>query len=182
MANIIIVFPKEEEAKMVKNILLRHGYHVVGTCTTGSQALNIAETLRDGIVICGYKLIDMIYKELREYLPRNFKMLLISSPRYISDRKENNEIMYLSIPLKVYEFITAVETMEKEYTLAKNMRKNKSAPHSKSEIEIISKAKELIMFRNNMTEPQAHKYIQKYSMESGRNMIETAQMIIKIMK
>jgi len=182
MANIIIVFPKEEDAKMIKNILLRHGYHVAGICTTGSQALTIAETLRDGIVICGYRLIDMIYKELREYLSSNFKMLIISSPRYVSGRKGNNDVMYLFMPIKVYEFMAVIEIMEKEYILAKNMQKNKLVFHSKSEIDIIRRAKELIMFRKNMTESQAHKYIQKYSMENSRNMIETAHMIIKIME
>ena len=32
-----------------------------------------------------------------------------------------------------------------------------------------------------MTEAEAHRYIQKCSMDSGTNMVETAQMIISIM-
>ena len=38
------------------------------------------------------------------------------------------------------------------------------------------------MGRNNMTEEEAHRYIQKCSMDSSTNMVETAQMVIAMMK
>ena len=34
------------------------------------------------------------------------------------------------------------------------------------------------MERNQMTENDAHKYIQKLSMDSGNNLVETAEMIL----
>ena len=37
------------------------------------------------------------------------------------------------------------------------------------------------MERNNMTEEEAHRYLQKSSMDSGTNMLETAQMVLTIM-
>ena len=36
------------------------------------------------------------------------------------------------------------------------------------------------MDRNNMTEADAHRYLQKCSMDSGTNMVETAQMIMSL--
>ena len=36
------------------------------------------------------------------------------------------------------------------------------------------------MERNNMSEREAHRYIQKCSMDSGTNMVETAWMIISL--
>ena len=47
--------------------------------------------------------------------------------------------------------------------------------------EVISQAKELLMARNNMSEAEAHRYLQKSSMDSGTNMVETAQMVLSIM-
>ena len=32
-----------------------------------------------------------------------------------------------------------------------------------------------------MTEPEAHKYLQKCSMDNGTNMVETAQMILTLL-
>ena len=47
--------------------------------------------------------------------------------------------------------------------------------------EEIRKAKELLMTRNNMSEEEAHRYLQKSSMDSGANMVETAEMVLSIM-
>ena len=41
-------------------------------------------------------------------------------------------------------------------------------------------AKELLMDRNHITEEEAHHYIQKISMDSGTNMVETAEMILEL--
>ena len=45
---------------------------------------------------------------------------------------------------------------------------------------IRDRAKTLLMERNNMTESEAHRYIQKCSMDSGTNLVETAQMVISL--
>jgi response regulator NasT len=37
------------------------------------------------------------------------------------------------------------------------------------------------MERNSMTEEEAHRYIQKRSMDNGTGMVETAQMILSLM-
>jgi len=46
---------------------------------------------------------------------------------------------------------------------------------------IIDEAKKLLMNTRNMTEEEAHRFIQKSSMDSGTNMVETAQMVLQIM-
>ncbi len=45
---------------------------------------------------------------------------------------------------------------------------------------LIDRAKALLMERNGMTEEEAHRYIQKCSMDSGTNIVETAQMVISL--
>ncbi len=37
------------------------------------------------------------------------------------------------------------------------------------------------MARNHMSEEEAHKYLQKCSMDSGTNLVETAGMVLSIM-
>lgn len=58
MTNIIVVLPKLEDAKNIKNILVRNGFHVTGIGNSGAQALSQADDLNDGIVICSYRLPD----------------------------------------------------------------------------------------------------------------------------
>ena len=73
MVNIIVVFPKLEDAKNIRNLLARNGYSVIGVCCTGAQVLQITDNLEDGIVICGYRFNDMMYADLRESLASSYR-------------------------------------------------------------------------------------------------------------
>ena len=72
MTNIIVALPRLDDAKGLKNVLVRNGFQVAGICTTGAQAVSQADGLNDGIVICSYKLTDMVYSQLLEFLPQGF--------------------------------------------------------------------------------------------------------------
>ena len=45
----------------------------------------------------------------------------------------------------------------------------------------ISNAKMMLMQRNHLSEDEAYRYIQKLSMDSGTNMVETAQMLLMLL-
>ena len=49
MTNIIVVFPKLEDAKNIRNILARSGLQITAVCTSGANALAAMEGLNDGI-------------------------------------------------------------------------------------------------------------------------------------
>ena len=51
MSGIIVVFPKIEDAKSIRNLLVRHGFEVTAVCTTGAQALYQADDMGSGIVV-----------------------------------------------------------------------------------------------------------------------------------
>ena len=80
MANIIVAFSKPEDAKSIKNILMRNGFEVIAVCTSGAQVLSQMEGLNSGIVVCGYRLTDMLYSELRDCMSPESAMLMIASP------------------------------------------------------------------------------------------------------
>ena len=54
------------------------------------RALQSANELGGGIVICGYRFVDMMYTELHEYLPDQFEMLLVASPANCGERDLEN--------------------------------------------------------------------------------------------
>ena len=56
MTRIIVAFPKVENGKNIKNVLVRNGYQVVCVCTNGAQVIQEANGLQDGLVLCTYKL------------------------------------------------------------------------------------------------------------------------------
>ncbi|WP_066715190.1 ANTAR domain-containing response regulator [Clostridium sp. Marseille-P299] len=180
MLSIIIAFPKIEDANNIKNLLLRNSYDVNAVCTTGAQAISIANELDEGIVISGYRLSDMLYREINGYLPKGFEMLLIASPAKLSECSEGN-IVSLSMPIKVQDLLNTLQLMTYNYMRRKKKEKNKPRQRTEQEKEVIKKAKLVLMERNNMSEEEAHRYIQKSSMDSGTNLIEMAEMIISML-
>lgn len=180
MLSIIIAFPKIEDANNIRNLLLRNSYEVNSVCTTGAQAISIANELDEGIVISGYRFPDMLYREVNGYLPKGFEMLLIASTAKLSECSEGN-IVSLSMPIKVQDLLNTLQLMTYNYMRRKKKEKNKPKQRSEVEKEAISKAKMLLMERNNMSEEEAHRYIQKTSMDSGTNMAEMAEMILSMM-
>ena len=172
MTNIIVAFSKPEDGKNIKGILVRNGFQVVAVCTSGSLALSAAEGVGSGIV-------DMMYDELRQYLPAAFDMLLISSPSRLEGQAPGN-VICLPMPLKVHDLISTLEMMVQAQVRIRRKMKNRPRERSSEERRLIDEAKALLMERNNMTESEAHRYIQKCSMDSGTNLVETAQMVISL--
>lgn len=180
MTNIIVAFPKQENARNIKKILMQNGYQVNAVCTTGAQVLQNAGELGGGIIICGCRFADMMYIELHEYLPPQFEMLLVASPANYGNPAVEN-LVRLTMPLKVNELLQTVEMME--YTIMRRRKKARSKPKARSKEEgaLLNEAKVLLMERNNFSEEEAHRYIQKRSMDNGTELAETAQMILSLL-
>ena len=66
--------------------------------------------------------------------------------------------------------------------LEQRLKKSRAKPPKRTQKEqnYINNAKMVLMERNHMTEEEAFRYIQKSSMDSGTNMVETAQMILML--
>lgn len=180
MVGIIVVFPSRENAVSIRNLLVRYGTEVTGVCTTGAKALQYADAVDEGVVVCGYKMKDMMFTELREYLPEEFEMLLIASPEKWAGETADG-VVCLSMPLKVYDLINTMEMLLKTMERRRRKRKLEQKDRDPKQREAIAKAKGLLMERNHMSETEAHRYLQKCSMESGTNLAETAEMVLSVM-
>lgn len=182
MTSVIVALPKVEDAKNIKSLLARNGIPVAGACTTGAQAIALADGLNYGIILCGYKLADMIYSQLHDDLPFGFEMLLLASPQIIKGGMVEKEVVCLTMPLKVHDLINTVDMMIQSIERRKKKQRLKPRERKSEEMAYIKQAKEILMNRNHMSEQEAHRYIQKCSMDSGTNMVETAQMILSMMR
>ena len=178
MATIIVAFPKMEEARAIRNLLIRKGFEVAMPLTSGAQVINQADNLASGIIVCGYKLSDnMLYSEVYEYKPKSFEMLLVTAQSRWDECRDNN-IVCLATPLKVNELVQTLEMMIQSQIRMRKKKRSTPNKRSPEEQKIIDDAKHILMERNNMSEPEAFRYIQKCSMDSGNSMVESAQMVI----
>lgn len=174
---ILIAFPKLEDAKKLKNVLNKNGYNDILACNSASQVIAAANESDGGIVLCGYKLADMHYSELYGYLPREFRLLLVATPARIEECMIG-DIMCLTMPVHSHELISTIQAMTLELSRPAVKRKRPGPRRTEEEEKTIRDAKALLMERNHMPEEEAHKYIQKLSMDSGNSMAETAAMIL----
>ena len=180
MSTLIVAFPKIEEARAVRSLLVRKGYDVAVPCTSGAQVINQADALSDGIIISGYKLSDnMLYSELYEYKPKSFEMLLVAS-KNLWDDCQDNDIVCAAMPIKVNDLINTIEMMLQVQVRRRKKKRMQPKRRSPQEQKVIDDAKAILMEKNNMTEPEAFRYIQKCSMDSGNTMVESASMVIGI--
>lgn len=177
MTGIVVVFPRMEDARGMKNLLVRSGFSVHAVCTTGAQAIGSLEDLNGGIVICGYKLADMMYLDLKECLPDGFFMLLLATRQHLAEC-DRSDIAALPMPLKAHELVDMVHTLQRECERYRKKRRETPREKSPEELELIARAKTFLMEKKGITEMQAHKYLQKCSMDSGRSIVESAQMVL----
>lgn len=179
MVNIIVVFRKIEDARNIKNILMRSGFSSTSVSSTGIQTIGQIDNLKNGIVICGYRLTDMLYSELRENLPEDFEMLLMAKEDVLPALRDN-DLVCLPLPARAKDLVDTVAMMQRNVEVRIKKRKLRPRMHTEEEEEIILEAKRVLMNRNNMTEPEAHRYIQKSAMDTGTGFVETAQMVLDL--
>jgi response regulator NasT len=121
----------------------------------------------------------MHFSQIQDYLPAGFQMLLLASPAKLQD-SDISDVVSLPMPIKVQDLLNTIEMMMARYFRWKKKQKKKPRVRSENERRTIRKTKELLIERNQMTEEQAHRYIQKLSMDSGNTLVETALMILDI--
>ncbi|MGL5259461.1 MAG: ANTAR domain-containing response regulator [Lachnospiraceae bacterium] len=177
MVNIIVAFPKMEHGKSIKNLLVRSGFSTVTICTTGAAVLSSADGLSSGIIICGYKLQDMIYHEIKADMPERFSFILMASRQNLNECNDS-DIITLEMPLKVQELLEIVESTSQMIERRRKKERNLPKKRVEQDKELIQKAKSFLMEYKNMLEEEAYRYIQKLSMDSSTNMVETAQKIL----
>ena len=106
-------------------------------------------------------------------------MLLVASKQKLLE--DNRGVAMVEMPIKVRDFLNSVELMQNN--IYAKLRRKKRVVHQRTEEEqsVIDEAKSVLMEKNNMSENEAHRYIQKSAMDSGRTMLETAISVLKIM-
>ena len=174
MGGIIISMPKHDDANKIGDIIRRSSvWEDPIICTRGADTLRIVKDRDISLVICTKKLSDMGYEELCNYLPASVNMILLTQDASIVPYSSN--IVRIIIPFKAGDLVNTVNMLLPQVIQKKKPPKPKRSPE---EQKVIDEAKLLLMNRNSMSEAEAFRYIQKNSMDSGRTMLESAQMIL----
>lgn len=179
MGTILVAMPRIEDSNHLIDLIRSQGrLDDIETCRTAAEVLRISNERDYGVVICTKRIFEMEYFELSGYLPKYFGMIIMTKDMSIDISSDT--MVKLTMPFKTRELLSTLDMMLS--FLVRNIRKKKKIPPKRSNAEqkIINEAKALLMNRNGMTEPEAFRYIQKCSMDSGRSMVESAQMVLML--
>ncbi len=175
MGAILVAMPKHDDSERIARMIRGSDiWEDVFICDTGSEILRRIEDMDISLVLCTRRMCDMGYEELYEYMPAATNMLLLTKDNRIDLFSSN--IVVLQIPFKSADLINSMRMLLPE---GYRRRSAKSARSVGDKITI-DKAKMLLMDRNNMTEAEAYRYMQKNSMDMGRTLAETAHMILSL--
>jgi response regulator NasT len=199
MRQIIIAFTDQDVARKIKYVLASNGLPVAGICVSAAQVLQQASMLEGGgVVVCPYRLADMTARELMSLLPDDYDMLVLVTPRQQVQINEPG-IYSLSQPVNGPVLIDSARQLleTRQLRLDRVLQSLRPAPaaarpaetrqpgddpvHNRplDEKKVIEQAKYLLMNRHHLNEEEAHRYLQKKSMESGMRLADLARRVIQ---
>lgn len=178
MSSILVANTNEDSAKKIAAVLRSGGLNVSGVCAAGSQVINFTNRhYQGGVVVCSEKLKDMPSVNLPRVVGSNYDFVFILKAQP-ANPTDNQAYIGLFMPINRIELISTVNMLLDLSGISSLSIKKKLANPSLDEKGVIESAKNLLIERNHMTEAQAHRFIQKKSMDNGKKMVETALIIL----
>ena len=181
----------------LKEILQDEGYEVVGETGRGDNVVDLVETHQPDLVILDVKMPGAdgleAARAVRDLGQRVAVLVLtaFSQRDLIDEAREAGVIAYLVKPFQRIELIPAIEqamarseqewAIDEEVSEAAAARGNDGSPSAEDKIEtrrLVDGAKELLMVRDGLTEPDAFGFIQRTAMGSRTRMSEVARRIL----
>ena len=173
MRKIIIASGNKEAAQRVKNMLAVHGIQTEKLFSSGAEVLSYAVIRPEAVIICG-RLPDMTAVTLAEMLPSGFDIISLT-PSGRSQMIFRSNLVSLNMPLNTRELVSTVKTL----AVTQNQSYQRKKLRSDDEEKLITQAKQRIMERHHISESQAHKILQKRSMDSGLPLLRVASLVLE---
>lgn len=180
MSSILIANSNADYAKKIAAVLRSGGLNISGVCTSGSSVIDFANRhYGGGVVICSTRLTDMTAFSLPGMIGSNYDFLLIVQSTH-SDFSQMPPCARLIQPITRMDLLSSVNMLLKLSDYSSLSIKKKLQSGNFDEQQMIEEAKALLQERNHFTEEQAHRFIQKKSMDTGKKMTELAMIILNL--
>lgn len=176
MRQVIVAFERQSNCDRLQEMLESTGEFTCLTCRAGAQVKRTVHKLRLDLVVCGFKLSDESCEALYGDLPQRCAMLMVA-PQTQLDLCAAAGVFKLPTPVRRSELLASVR-------LLAQLAQAREVPvrRSEAERELVEQAKTALMVQSGMTEEQAHRFLQKRSMDCGFRMADTARQVLDEIK
>jgi len=173
MRQIVVAFERQSNCDRLREVLESTGEFSCLTCRSAAQVKRTVAKLRLDLVVCGFKLTDESCETLYFDLPQRCAMLMVA-PQAQLDLCAAPDIFKLPAPVRQGELLASVR-------LLAQLAQTSQAPARRSQEgkELVARAKALLMEQDGMTEGEAHRLLQKRSMDCGARLADTARRLLE---
>ena len=176
MGQIIVAFERQSNAEKIREILEGSGEFSCLMCRSADQVKRTVHKLRLDLVVCGFKLADQSCESMYHDLPRRCAVLMVA-PQAQLDLCETKGIFKLPAPVRRSELLASMRLLAQLSRAVKPERG--PVQRSQEDRELVEQAKQILIEYSGMTEDQAHRFLQKQSMDSGARMADTARQVLE---
>jgi len=179
-ATVLIAAPQSLGVKIGK-IFHSAGYHVIAICHSGNEVRRVAFERSPDLLITTFMLPDTPAQELVRslYSVKNSIILLSESDKEWLQTLDEN-VVCLTYPVKRAALLQIADVLTQGGARVMPVPKVKpERVRTPQDERMIAQAKERLEQWYNMTEEQAHRRLQTWSMNSGKRMSEVARIILE---
>ena len=174
MQKVIVAFENESNREKVQEVLESGGFACL-VCLSAAEVKRTVRKQRVQLVVCGFKLCDESCEALYYDLPERCSMLMIGRQAQL-ELCEAEGIFKLQSPVRRGDLLASLRMLVQ--IKRPGGRGKVTVPRTEEEKRLICEAKEVLMDRHGMTEAEAHRFLQKQSMDSGARLADTARLIL----
>ena len=174
MDTVIVAFENPAMGERFGDVLESTGTAKCLTCRSGDQVRRLLNKQQVYCVICSPHLSDGPAEWLYEDLPPSCSLLLVG-PQHVLDACTGRDLFKLPTPNRKEEAVTTARLL---IQFGRRMERFVRPRRSSAEQEIVDRAKRLLMERKGLTEDEAHRAIQRRSMDGGLRMTQAARQVI----
>ena len=171
MARIVIAGSSEQSRTQLSALLSSSGYPVYRLCGGAGELRRTLNDCDDGLLILAGQMPDCSADELFWDYGNQVQILLIARPPVLEACEEAG-VFRLALPCSQQAVLGAVEMLSQLHRMRLPKR-------SADEKRMVEDAKRILMERECITEPQAHRMLQQTAMSRGLRMVDCAAQIIK---
>ena len=171
---VIVAFESDKSRERIRDILEGSGTAACVLCRSAAEVKRAVQTLGITAVVCGFKLADQGAEALFRDLPPTCAMLVLA-PQNLLELLQEEDIFRLATPVSKGDLTGSVRML---LQMGRRLERTFKPRRSSEEQALIDQAKALLMERSGMSEAQAHRFLQKTSMDNSARLVQTAQMIL----
>ncbi len=182
----IVIADNESIIRMdLREMLEEAGHEVVGESFNGIKAVELTRQLRPDLVIMDIKMPEMdgitaskIIAD--EKLAPVILLTAFSQKDIVAKAKDSGVLAYLVKPIQESSLFPAIEIALSRFEEIKQLESDlKDIKGSLEMRKTLDRAKGILMDAYNLTESEAYRRIQKYSMAKRKTIKEVAEAIIR---